>query len=73
VTVLVVAEIQGMTTEQYDRLSEAMGIRDESNPPEGLISHVAGPTEDRLLVVDVWESEEAFGRFFENGMGAAQE
>jgi hypothetical protein len=71
-TVMVVAEIQGMTTEQYDRLIEAMGFR-ESDPPEGLISHVAGPTEDGLLVEDVWESGEAFGRFFENGMGAASE
>jgi len=30
-TVMVVAEIQGMTTEQYDRLIEAMGFR-ESDP-----------------------------------------
>jgi hypothetical protein len=37
-----------------------------------LISHVAGPTDDGFLIVDVWESVETFERFFEDGMGAAR-
>ncbi|WP_200303611.1 hypothetical protein [Streptomyces adelaidensis] len=32
---------------------------------EGLISHTSAPTPDGWLVVDVWESEEAFREFGE--------
>jgi hypothetical protein len=34
-------------------------------PVEGLLAHVAGEGEDGFRVVDVWESDEAFGRFGE--------
>jgi len=31
--------------------------------PEGLIAHVAGPTDEGVRIIDVWESEEAWERF----------
>ena len=31
--------------------------------PDGLILHVAGPTDEGVRVIDVWESEEAWERF----------
>ena len=34
-------------------------------PVEGILSHVAGKTENGFRVVDVWESEEACNRFGE--------
>jgi hypothetical protein len=34
-------------------------------PAEGILFHTAGQGEDGFRVVDVWESEEAFGRFGE--------
>ena len=34
----------------------------------GLVSHTSAPTEDGWLVVDVWESEEAFRQFGETLM-----
>jgi hypothetical protein len=34
-------------------------------PVEGLLMHAAGQTEQGFRVVDVWQSEEAFGRFGE--------
>ena len=34
-------------------------------PVEGLLAHVAGEGESGFRVIDVWESEEAFGRFGE--------
>ena len=36
------------------------------NPPAGLIVHVATQTADGVHVVDVWESEAAFGKFRDN-------
>ena len=32
-------------------------------PPDGLILHVAGPTDEGVRIIDVWESEEAWQRF----------
>jgi hypothetical protein len=60
--ILMILDIPGGTVEQYDKVNEAMGV-DADNTPEGLISHVTGPTDDGLLIVDVWESEEALNRF----------
>ena len=34
-------------------------------PAEGILFHTAGQGENGFRVVDVWESEEAFGRFGE--------
>jgi hypothetical protein len=35
----------------------------EAWPVEGILSHVAGPTDDGWRVIDVWESEEAYHPF----------
>jgi hypothetical protein len=67
-SILMVAEFHGTTTDDYDELNRALGI-DSDHPPEGLISHVAGPTDDGLLIVDTWESEDALDRFFEERVG----
>jgi hypothetical protein len=37
-------------------------------PVERVLAHLAGPIPDGWLVVDVWESEAAFGRFAEQLM-----
>jgi len=43
----------------YDRVAAEIG----SNPPKGLILHVAGAKGNGFRVIDVWESEEAYNRF----------
>ncbi len=45
--------------EHYERLAAALG----DDLPDGLIVHVAGPTDSGFRVIDVWESEEAWERF----------
>jgi hypothetical protein len=42
-------------------------------PVEGLLVHIAGQGEKGFRVVDVWESDEAFGRFGETLMPILQE
>jgi heme-degrading monooxygenase HmoA len=52
----------GGGTEMYDKVSEKMNV--EGDPPAGMIFHSACRTDDdRILIVDVWESQEAFDRF----------
>jgi hypothetical protein len=68
--ILMIAEFNGVTTGDYDELNRTLGI-DADHPPDGLISHAAGPTDDGLLIVDTWESEEALNHFFAERVGPA--
>jgi len=55
------------TQAMYDALTELVfGTLQPSSAPEGLIVHTAGPLPDGgWRVFDVWESEDAFWRFFD--------
>ena len=68
--IAVLHDIPGGTQEQYEqvaaRLADGGSLDSLSDwPVDGILSHVAGPTENGWRVVDVWESEEAFQRFGE--------
>jgi heme-degrading monooxygenase HmoA len=71
--VLMIMEVPGGTTAEYERANEIMGIAGDEDAPDGLIQHVAASDGNGLLVADVWESEEALNRFFEERLGAALE
>jgi hypothetical protein len=45
--------------EQYEQV--AAGLVDP--PPRGLVIHIAGPTDEGVRIIDVWESEEAWECF----------
>jgi hypothetical protein len=60
--VAMLLEWPGETQEQYEQLRQALAL-DES-PPEGGVFHVCGPIPGGWRVLEVWESEEAFWRFF---------
>jgi hypothetical protein len=59
----ILIEVPGGTKEQYDAVMEKLALGGKM--PPGGISHVAGPMEGDWRVVDVWESPEAFEKFFE--------
>jgi hypothetical protein len=59
----------GATIEQYDQVLELMGFTEGIADAEGAIFHWAAKTDDGLLVVDVWESDEHFQRFSEEQIG----
>ena len=61
----------GVTPEQYDELRPT--VRWETEPPEGIIFHVAWFRDGGITVLDVWESQEAFERFFENRLKPGME
>jgi hypothetical protein len=71
--VMMIMDAPEGTTDQYDRTNEIMGLRGDEDAPEGLIQHVAASDGNGLLIVDVWESEDAFGRFYEQRLGPALE
>ena len=45
--------------EQYVRVAAAL----VEPLPDGLIAHVAGPTDEGVRVIDIWESEATWERF----------
>ena len=66
--VCMIFEAPGVTQAQYEQ------VRDEvtsDGPPQGVRSHVAGPTESGWCVVEVWDSREAFDRFFSDKLQRA--
>lgn len=56
--------IPGMTALQFDQCWEELRNVGHTNPT-GRSFHVAGPQGNDWVVVDVWESEEAFNKFGE--------
>ena len=70
--VMVVHHGATLTQEKYDEACRRLlnGTKDRLEslsdwPADGIVSHVAGQGPDGFYVADIWESEEAFGRFAE--------
>jgi len=53
-----ILEVTDAGQEEYDAVMESL-----AQDPAGRLFHCAGPTEDGWIVVDVWESQEAFDAF----------
>ena len=64
-------EFAGITSDQYDRVLERIELGGKM--ASGGRYHIAGPTDDGWRVVDVWDSQEDFDRFFQEKLGAALE
>lgn len=65
----------GQTRADYDAVNDKLGIDQDAdtntNFPEGLLSHAAGEADGALIVMEVWESREAQGRFMQERLGRA--
>jgi heme-degrading monooxygenase HmoA len=60
----------GTSAEQYYQVFNEV-TDNGTQTADGLISHHAGPTEGGFCVIEVWESQEAVQRFFEDRLGKA--
>ena len=54
-------KLAGVNAEQFDALNAA--VDPVGNPPAGMIFHSSGPVDGGWLVIDFWESRDAFDRF----------
>lgn len=57
-----VFEVPGMDADRFDKIRLALEEVGQADP-DGRLFHVAAPTDDGWLVVDVWETEEELGAF----------
>src|SRR5689334_5109705 len=58
----------------YHRVNKILGCDgtpDAEHWPKGMISHVAGESGDKLLVVEVWETQADQAAFMQNQLGPA--
>lgn len=58
-----------ITRAQYDQVHD--DVSPGNAPPPGLLYHAGGPSESGWCVVEVWESQEAAQRFFDETLGQA--
>ena len=56
-------DVMGGTLEQYDDITERLGLLPGGPSVSQQLFHWAAKTETGFRVVDVWESREAFDRF----------
>ena len=56
-------DASGTTQERYDQVIET--LQRAGITAQGRIFHVAGPMEGGWRIVDVWESQEAVNKFFQ--------
>jgi hypothetical protein len=69
-----ILEFEGVSLEQYMAVNRALGIDVTTGAgewPEGLLFHSAGTGPGGLVVYEVWESQDAQGRFMSGRLGRA--
>jgi hypothetical protein len=76
--IIAIFESPSLTRESYEESVRLLTGKEHAESPtdwpvEGLLAHAAGEGEHGFRVVDVWESEEAFGRFGEKLMPIMEE
>ncbi len=64
-------EVPGGTQQQYDEIMRELNLGGKLYA--GQLYHIAGPMDDGWRVVDVWESREAFDRFFNDKLQRAMQ
>jgi len=69
--IALIMEFHGGTLEQYDAVVEALELN--GHLARGGIFHVAGPIEDGVRIVDVWESQQAVDTFLLERLGPVTE
>jgi hypothetical protein len=69
--VAVIIDMPGLTTEQYDGMTAQMSAHAGDGSSHPSLSHTTATKGNGLLVVDVWDSPESFGRFAETEIAAA--
>ena len=59
-----VLQFPGATIEKYDAVQKELGWNGENGKPDGLLAHAAGSTDGGFCVVEWWQSEADWDKFF---------
>jgi heme-degrading monooxygenase HmoA len=69
--VLLLIDADGLSTDQYDQMASRMPAHADGGSDGPWFSHTAAKADGGMVVVDVWDSAEAFGRFAEEQIAPA--
>ena len=64
--IAMIFDIPGMTQNQYEQFRGAIAPNNRTSDAPGLLHHIAGPTDGGWRVIEVWESQAAADRFFQD-------
>ena len=67
--VAVVLEFEGATLDQYDQVTEKMGLSPGGATPPGALFHWVTATDNGFRVTDVWQDRDTFERFAQEQIG----
>ena len=74
-TAALILEFEGVTLQEYYAVNDALGIdaqTGEGDWPDGMVTHSAGINEEgRLVVLEVWDTQEHQAKFMEERLGEA--
>lgn len=59
----------GVTQAQYEQARNE--VAPDNRTPPGMLYHAAGPIPNGWRVIEIWESQEAADRFFQDKLAAA--
>ncbi len=69
VAIAMIFDGPGVTQAQYEQVLNE--VAPGNQPPPGMLYHVACQTQNGWRVVEVWESQDAATRFFQDKLGQA--
>ena len=59
-----ILQFSGASIDKYDAVQKELGWDNENGKPEGLLAHAAGSTDGGFCVIEWWQSEAAWDKFF---------
>jgi hypothetical protein len=68
-SVLVISEIPGGTSDQDEVMVQALGLTND--PPQGVRTRLAGPMDGGWRIVSLWDSRDLFQSFVEDRLKPA--
>jgi hypothetical protein len=69
--VLILIDAEGLSTDQYDQMASRMPAHADGGSDGPWATHTAAKREGGVVVADLWDSPEAFGKFAEEQIAPA--
>lgn len=66
-----ILQFSGAGIDKYDAVKHELGWDGENGKPDGLLAHAAGTTDDGFCVIEWWNSEADWDRFFSERLAPA--
>jgi hypothetical protein len=68
-----ILQFSGAGIDKYDAVQKELGWDNEDGKPQGILAHAAGATDNGFCVIEWWNSEGDWDRFFADRLRPAFE